>query len=184
MGGESGSDGVDSAEMTRSIFGARSLSPGPVAVAWLLTVSVDLFFNAGLLTSLFDQEREPSLLSDEVLFRRIPVAYVALAIGVTALAWVLDRLDRGGAFEGAIIGAVAGVVVASLGIVSLWTAIDMTLPFLIAGATVQLVELTVAGTYLGAVRTHPNPKSLRRLGILMALSGAVAAVILQNLIGG
>lgn len=46
----------------------------PLVVPWLLTMGVDFFFNAGLFFGLFDQGREPCLLADQVLVRRIPVA--------------------------------------------------------------------------------------------------------------
>lgn len=72
----------------------RAFAIRPVLTAWVLTVGVDLFFNAGVFMPLFDQEREPSLLPDELLFRRIPVAYLALLGGVAALGWLIDKIDR------------------------------------------------------------------------------------------
>lgn len=155
----------------------------PVLVAWLLAIGVDLFFNAGLFSGLFDQAREPSLLPDDVLFRRIPVAYAALLVGVAGLAWLIDRLERDDARGGVMLGAVMGVVVAALGVVNLWTAVDMTLLFLVGAAVVQIVEFGAAGALLAAFRTGDSGR-LTRLGLLTALLLVVAGIVAQNLSQG
>lgn len=82
-------------------------TPGRIGLAWLIAVGVDLFFNAGLFTTLFDQSREPALLSDSALARRIPVAFLLLAMAVTALAWLLARTEAEGS-RAVSIGAGAG----------------------------------------------------------------------------
>ena len=112
---------------------------------WALTIGVDLFFNAGVFMPVFDQEREPSLLPDEILFRRIPVAYLALLAGVTSLAWVIDRIDLPDVRRGVILGALAGVVFSLMGVVYLWTAVEMTGVFVAAGSLVVIVEFASVG---------------------------------------
>jgi hypothetical protein len=154
----------------------------PLVVAWLLTVGVDLFFNAGLFSGLFDQSREPGLLSDPELFRRIPIAYLGLAIGVAALGWLFDRLDLRGIWRGARIGAVAGLAVACLGIVNLWTALEMTVPFVAAGLVVQVFEFGVAGAFLGAYRNDPDPSRLTRVAVAVAFLAAIAGIVAQNIL--
>jgi hypothetical protein len=47
----------------------RAFARRPVFTAWALTIGVDLFFNAGVFIQLFDQEREPSFLSDTQFWR-------------------------------------------------------------------------------------------------------------------
>ena len=69
--------------------------------------------NAGVLASTFEQSREPGLLDDETLFRRTPVAYLALLLGVAGLAWLMDRADRRGARPGLTLGALAGLAAAA-----------------------------------------------------------------------
>lgn len=155
----------------------------PLLVAWLLTVGVDLFFNAGVFSGLFDQNREPGLLSDSELFRRIPIAYLALAIGVTALGWLFDRLDLRGLWRGARIGVAAGLAVACLGIVTLWTALEMTGQFVAGGLLVQVVAFGVAGAYLGAYRNDPDSSGATRVGLVVALVAAVAGIVVQNIVG-
>lgn len=154
----------------------------PLIVAWLLTIGVDFFFNAGLFGELFDQSREPGLLSDAVLFQRIPVAYFALAVGVTALGWLFDVTDVREMWRGTRFGALAGFVVACLGIVNLWTALEMTGWFVAAGMFVQVVEFGVAGAFLGAYRGSPNRKQLTRFSLGAALLAAAAGVVLQNVL--
>lgn len=74
-----------------------------------------------------------------------------------------------------------GVVVAALGVINLWTAIDMTVAFVAVAAAVQIVEFAAAGAFLGAYRTG-EPRRLIRLGLLVALGLAVAAILTQNVI--
>jgi len=165
------------------MFGSTNAMKGmPVFVAWLLTVGVDVFFNAGLFSGLFEQSREPGLLPDNVLFRRIPVAYLALAVAVIALAWLLDRWDITGVSQGLALGAIAGLVTALLGVVSLWTAIDMTGAFVVTGAMVQVIELAAAGAFLGGYRSTVEPRKLVRRGLVLALALAILGVVLQNLL--
>jgi hypothetical protein len=169
---------------TRTVsFGiSQAASFRPVVAAWLLAVGIDLFFNAGLFSGLFDQTREPSLLPDAVLVRRIGVAYAALAIAAVALAWLLDRTDRRGALPGAALGALAGLLFAAMGIVMLWTAIDMTGAFVAAGALAQVVEMASAGSVLGAFRTGADRRRLTRRVLLFAVLAAAGGIVLQNIL--
>ena len=163
---------------------SRALTLRPMVVAWLLAVGVDLLFNAGLFSGLFDQTREPSLLPDAVLFRRIPVAYLALAMAVGGLAWLFDRIDRRGAWAGATLGALAGLVVVSMGIVALWTAVNITGMFVAAEALVQVGEMAASGAVLAAFRAGSDRHRLTRRALILALLAAVAGVVAQNLMGG
>lgn len=165
------------------IGSSQALTPRSVVVAWLLAIGVDLLFNAGLFAGLFDQTREPSLLPDASLFRRIPVAYLALVTGVGGLAWLLDRTDRRGAWAGATLGALSGLVVASMGIVALWTAVNMTGLFVAVGALVQVGEMAASGAVLGAFRAGGDRRRLTRWALIIALLAAVAGIVAQNLIG-
>lgn len=160
----------------------QALRVRPLLVAWVLTIGVDLFFNAGLFSNLFDQDREPGLLPDPVLFRRIPVAYLALAVGVTALGWLFDRIDLRGGRRGAGVGGLFGVVVALLGVVNLWTALEMTGLFVVAAVLVQVVEFGIAGAFLGAYRDDPEPKRLIRVGLIVGILFAATGIIIQNLL--
>ena len=160
----------------------RALAPRPVVVAWLMAIGVDLLFNAGLFSRLFDQVREPNLLPDAVLFRRIPVAYVGLAIAVSALAWLLDQTEWRGALSGCILGCLAGLVIVSMGIVALWTAIDMTGLFVAGGALVQVGEMAASGVVLGAFRAGGDRRLLTRRVLLFALLAAVAGIVAENLL--
>lgn len=154
----------------------------PLVVAWLLTVGVDLFFNAGLFSGLFDQNREPALLSDTELFQRIPVAYLSLTVGVTALAWLFDRLDLRGIWQGARMGAFAGLAVACLGIVALWTALTMTGLFVVGGLLVQVVEFGAAGAFFGAYRNDPEPRRPTRIALAAAFLAAITGIVVQNIL--
>lgn len=160
---------------------SQAMTFRPVVVAWFLAVGIDLFFNAGLFSGLFDQTREPGLLPDAVLARRVGVAYAALATAVAALAWLLDRTDRRGALAGAVLGGLAGLVFAAMGIVMLWTAIDMTGTFVAAGALVQVAEMASAGAVLGAFRTGADRRRLTRRALAFGVLAAAGGIVLQNI---
>lgn len=163
---------------------ARAFAVGPVAVAWLIAVGVDLLFNAGVFATLFEQAREPSLLTDEELFRRIPVAYVALLAGVAALAWLLDQLTAAGIVAGVVVGAIAGAVTAVLGVVSLWTAVNLTAAFVLAAIVVQLSQLAAAGAVLGGYRQTQSRRRFTLACLAVVLLMFVGAIVAQNLVDG
>lgn len=142
--------------------GRNSLAAGRVGLAWLTAVGVDLFFNAGVFATLFDQAREPSLLPDIVLARRIPVAYAALAVAVIALAWLLRLTAHRGA-HAIVVGVGAGFVLGVAGVGALWTAIDITGRFVLAEILVTVVEGGAAAAVL------VSPRSGWSLGIRVAI---------------
>lgn len=163
---------------------ARAFAVGSVVVAWLVAVGVDLLFNAGVFAPLFEQAREPSLLADEELFRRIPVAYVALLAGVAALAWLLDRVTARGMAVGMVVGATAGAVTAALGVVSLWTAVNLTAVFVLAAFAVQVSQFAAAGAVLGGYRSTRSRRRYTLLCLAAVLLMLVGAIVAQNVVGG
>jgi hypothetical protein len=162
----------------------RVLAAGTVATAWLVAVGVDLMFNAGLFSPLFDQAREPSLLDDATLFRRIPVAYLALLMGVVGLAWLLDRTDRRGTGRGLSLGAMAGAVTAALGVIALWTVVDITAGFVAAAVVVQVTQFAAAGAVLGAYRGTSNRRRVMWWALGVTVLAVAAALLTQNLLNG
>jgi len=162
--------------------GSRVLAVRPLVLAWFMAIGVDLLLNAGLFSGLFDQTREPGLLPDDVLFRRIPVAYLSLGVVVVCLGWLFDRTDLRGPKAGAALGALSGLVVASMGIVTLWTAIDITGLFVAAGAFVQVCMLAASGAVLGAFRANGDRRRLSRRVLLFALLAALAGIVTQNVL--
>lgn len=157
-----------------------ALRPTRVALAWLAAVAVDLFLNAGLLSPLLEQSREPSLLADDALVRRIPVAFALLALAVTALAWLLERTGLHGR-RAVALGGIAGVVLGLVGVGGLWTAVDITGAFVAGGVVVAGAEGGVAAAVLTS-RWSRGRLTLVVVSsfVLLALTGQVAA----NLFGG
>jgi hypothetical protein len=144
----------------------------------VLAIGVDLFFNAGLFAGLFDQGREPALLADEALFARVPIAYLLLLLGVLALAWLVDRVEVQGGREGLRLGAAMGLIVAALGTMYLWTAIDLTVPFVGAGVLVQVTQFAASGAALGNTRVGGRQRWVVGVGMLLVVGG----VVLQNVL--
>lgn len=112
------------------------------------------------------------------------MAYVALLAGVAALAWLLDRLPTRGIAAGMVVGAICGAVTAALGVVSLWTAVDLTAAFVLAAIAVQVSQFAAAGGVLGGYQLARS----RRWYTLLCLAGVlltlVGAIVTQNLLGG
>jgi hypothetical protein len=160
---------------------SSALAIRPVLTTWALTVGVDLFFNAGIFMPLFDQEREPALLPDEQLFRRIPVAYLAILAGITALAWIIDSVDVVDVRRGVGVGILTGVTFSAMGVVFMWTTIEVTGIFVAAGSLVVIAEFASAGGVLSAFRAGSDKKRLTRRVLLIALLFAVAGIVIQNL---
>jgi hypothetical protein len=144
-------------------------------------IGVDLFFNAGLFAPLLDQESEPSLLSDEQLFQRIPVAYFALLAAVVAAAWLSDRLEVSDTRSGIVLGVGVGALFSLMGVVYMWTAIEMTGVFVAAASLVLMAEFASAGWTLSAHRRGTGIGSKPSRVILIAVLLAVGGVVIQNL---
>lgn len=144
-----------------------------------MTVGVDLFFNAGLFAPLWDQEREPALLSDDLLFRRIPFGYLVLALMVVAVAWVLDRTGDTGV-RAVRTGTIVGLVLGFFAMVGLWTALDITGWFVLAGIAVFTAESAAASWVLTSSCSW-RALALRVVGavIVLFVSGQVIANIMS-----
>lgn len=147
-----------------------------------MAVGVDLFYNAGVFSPLFDQTREPALLADDELFARIPIAYLILAVEVIALVWVLDRVPAAGALPGALTGAAAGALLGLGGVIWLWTAIDMTAAFVGAAVVVQVSMLAAAGGVLGTAASGTSNGRLRLACSMAFLLSVTLAILTQNLL--
>ena len=157
---------------------ASPMSWARVTLAWVAMIGVDLLFHAGLFAGVFDQAREPNLLSDAVLFRRIPAAYATLLVAAAALAWLLDRTAttrRSPRLTGAVAGAVIGV----LGLGAVWTAVDITGLLVGAGFVVLIAQGAVAATVL-TWQGQNRPLAYRVIGFTIAafIVGQVAANLL------
>ena len=139
-------------------------------------MGVDLFFNAGLFAPVWDQAREPSLLSDELLFRRIPFGYLVLGLMVIALAWVLNRTGDTG-IRAARTGAVVGLVFGVFAMVGLWTALDISGWFVAAGVVVFTTECVAAALVLTSARSGRH-LAARVIGAFLVLF--VAGQVIAN----
>lgn len=156
----------------------RALWIRTVLASWTLAIGIDLFFNAGVFSGLFDQQQEPVLLPDGDLFARVPFAYALLLGGVGALAWLINRLDIAGPTAAGRLGGMMGVVVAGMGTAYLWTAVDLSLRFVASAIVVQVVQFAAAGAAIGYDR---EGGSTRRI-VAVAIACATGGVIAQNVL--
>lgn len=157
----------------------RALSLRPVLLGWLAAIAVDLFFNVGVFSPL-DQAREPGLLPNDVLFRRIPAAYFVVGFAVAVLAWLVDRVNLAGFRAGLLAGSGLGLLLGMTGVVWIWTAIEMTELFVAAGVVVQVGQMGAAGALLGATSGRTDQRRILRWTLIGTVIAVVAAVLAQN----
>ena len=159
---------------------ARSLTPARVLLAWLMAIGVDLLLHAGLFARLFEPSREPALLPDTVLFRRIPVAYGTLLVGVVALAWILDLAGQSG-FRAVRTGALGGLLIGVMGLGGLWTALTITGLFVAAGIVVLVIQGSAAAAVLASTGTT---RSLTLRVVLLVIACFAIGQLAANLLSG
>lgn len=144
-----------------------------------MVLAVDLFVNAGLLVNAYNWE-DPGLLSNVEAAQRIPVAYMAWAIQVAALQWLLTRLEVRRVASAATYGATAGLLSGGLSLVALWTIVR--LDPLLTGAWV--VAAVAEGAVAGATLAYLSRTGARGLRVIapLVLVLVIAAFVLQNVL--
>lgn len=153
---------------------------GLVAIAWLLSLGVDLFLHAGLLARLYTMTT-PFLLEAGEAFRRIPLGYLAFLLMTWSLAWAIERLDIRGGGAGFRFGLIAGVVIWGALALGLYSVSTAPVALLLGWWIGQALELGLAGAVVGAgLAGTPRRRLLGRV-LLVVLLLVVATVVLQSL---
>jgi hypothetical protein len=83
-----------------------------------------------------------------------------------------------------VVGAIAGAVTAALGVVSLWTAVDLTAAFVLVAIAVQVSQFAAAGAVLGGYQLTQSRRRFTLLSLAAVLLMLVGAIVTQNLRGG
>jgi hypothetical protein len=148
-------------------------------LAWFATIAVDFFFYGGVFAFLFQRD-DPSLLTPDQLFARIPVGYASFAIEVVALGWLLSRLSVGHPRAGARVGGAAGAVVGGALLLGFWSVAPISGALLASWWLVLTVQMATAGTVLGTAAAQVPLKQVARWVLGGALLLVVATIILQN----
>jgi hypothetical protein len=79
-------------------------------------------------------------------------------------------------------GRSAGLVFGFLGVIGLWTAVDMTGVFVAAAVVVQVIEFALAGAFLALYREAPS-RRLSLMAVTVAGGLAIGGIVVQNLLG-
>jgi hypothetical protein len=149
-------------------------------LAWLAMIGVDLFLHAGVLAPLYDWDN-PFLLAPVEAFVRIPAGYLAFLILAAALVWLLPRLGALSGRDGAIVGAVTGMVTWGALVLGLWSISTASLSLLAGWWIGQTAELAVGGFVVGsAFGGMPLRKLALWVGVIVTV-GVAMAVVLQSI---
>ena len=159
---------------------AQRVSPGAIALAWLLTIAVDFLVFAGLFAGLFDNTH-PALLSDRQLFERIPAGYVSFLLEIGLLAWVFQHRRPASSADGAKVGAGVGALLAGAIATGVWSFSTVPVPVLAVWCGTLVVQLSSAGALLAAAGTEHWRRGRRNALIACALM-IIGGIASQNLL--
>lgn len=152
-----------------------------ILLAWLAVIGFDFFLHGGILAR-FYSESNGFLLPSEEAFRLIPLGYVSFLLFVVLLGWLMPRFGIEGWQPGLYFGLKAGVLMGgslALGLISITT---VSVTFIIAWSSGQIIEFGIAGAVLGSGLAAVG---LRPLGIKVAVFFVIMfglGVIIQNVI--
>jgi len=157
-----------------------SLVP-PVLAGWLAYLVIDFLMHAVLLVPWW-RVTESYWLPPEALFRRIPYAYLAFAIYVACLMWLLVRLfgSRPTMRSSLCLGAIAGVLFGSASVLATYSVFPMPRSSLLvwpASATVASLGGAAAG---GWTLAAAKPWKRVLIILLSAIALFIIGVLLQN----
>jgi len=126
------------------------IGPGTaVGVAWLVSLSFDLFIHAGVLAALYARP-SPFLLPADAAFRRIPLGYAAFLVLTAALYWLFQQVGVRDWFAGVRLGLVTGLTVWGAWTLGLYSISVAEGDLLVGWWLGQGVEMGLAGAFLGA----------------------------------
>ena len=153
--------------------------PGPLALAWLVTISIDFLVFGGVLAGILE-DGHPAILGETDLFRRIPAGYLSFLAEIGLLAWCIDSSRVYGPWGGARVGGVVGLGFGAALSMGVWSFSSVPVTVLAAWWLTLLLQLTAAGALLGTVG-HPRWRTARRLAVGGSIVTVVIGLIAQNL---
>jgi hypothetical protein len=148
-------------------------------IAWLAMVGMDFLLHAGILANLYTQA-SPFLLSQRTAFALIPLGYSSFLLMVILLIWLMLRLKIVGWRSGAVFGLEIGILVAGAFILGL-ASISTANPSLLLGWFIgQTLELTIAGTVIGAGLAGFRLSRLFGIVLIFVILAFIITIILQS----
>ena len=151
-----------------------------VLLAWLVTIAIDFFLNAGLFAKMW-LESSSAFLPPEKLTQRIPLGYIAFLLLTILLTWIMARTNVRGWKQGASFGFKFGLLFEAASALGTISAYSVSPPLIIAwflgGVLKDSIVCTIIGSGLGG--SH-----LRRLwarAIVFVVIIIVVTIIMQAL---
>ena len=151
-----------------------------ILLGWLVMVGFDFFLHGGLLAGLYVQP-DPFLLPLNQAIMLIPLGYLSFLFLTGTLVWLMVRLRIVGGREGALFGFKLSILewgAVVLGLASISTA---RLPLLAGWFAGQVVEMALAGYFVGNALANHDLKRLFWNVILLIGLLVVATIVLQSL---
>lgn len=123
-----------------------------VLLAWLVTIAIDIFQNAGLFAKMW-LDSSSAFLPPEKLAQRIPLGFIALLLLVILLTWLMVRLNISGWKQGASFGLKFGVLfeaAATLGTLSAFSVSpSLIIAWFLGGVIKDSILCMIIGSGLG-----------------------------------
>jgi|HubBroStandDraft_2_1064218.scaffolds.fasta_scaffold05028_2 hypothetical protein len=157
---------------------SRGVILGLLFGIFLAALGIDFVFHAGLLAH-FYLNAGPSLLSRQLLFRRIPFGYASILLTLAFELWLMRRFGVLGARAGTRFGAVFGGVMGVAGSLGLFSVVPFGASFLVGIAVCQLVEYTLAGALLGSGLESKRVLRVIVIGSVVFIIGVAAGLAMQ-----
>ena len=162
---------------------ASTHSPRRLAVigllTWLAMAGVDFFIHGGVLARLYISP-SPFLLPPEEAFRRIPLGYLALGLGVALLLWLMVKLGIAGWRRGLAFGLGYGAVTSAAYVLGLASIATAGWPLLIGWAVGQWVQLGIGGIVAGSGLAGVRPGRLTIWVVVFVVVLVITTIVMQN----
>lgn len=152
-----------------------------ILLAWLVFIGVDFFFHASLLAPYWSGEIS-GLLSQDVLFRRIPYGYASFLV-LTGMVYYLLHISLGEtiSMRSALrFGGIFGGTFALSNFLGLYSYVEVPFEHLLVFNLVYFVELIIVSAYIYRVKSSTGRTIIwHTLGLFFLL--LLAGVVIQNI---
>lgn len=157
---------------------AQRLPVGGIVLAWLAAICVDFLAYGGLFAGLF-VDGDPTILTLDQLFQRIPAGYASFLVEVLLLLWLMRRLSISGLATAARLGALAGLGFGAALVLGVWSFSPTSVALLLSWWLVLVVQMSIDGWVLAAWMAGDRRKVLTRVALIAVVS-VTGGVVIQN----
>lgn len=161
---------------------ARSIPLGGIFLAWLAAIGIDFLAYGGAFAGLFADD-DPTVLTQDQLFQRIPAGYVSFLVEVVLLVWLIRLASVNEPTAAARLGALTGLGFGAALVLGVWSFSPTAVALLLSWWLVLVVQMSVEGWVLATWLAGERRKA--RTVVALAVAGSViGGVLIQNIGSG